>query len=70
MGSNAKLFTAIALGMIAHNESRSAMDAPFSLKTKVKDVIPEWKLMDPVATEHANFIDLIGKSRSRHEADV
>jgi hypothetical protein len=66
MASNSKLFTAIALGLIAHNESLAAISTPFNLKTKVKDIIPEWKLLDPVATEQANFIDLLGES----EADI
>jgi CubicO group peptidase (beta-lactamase class C family) len=61
IASNSKLFTAIALGMIAHDGSLSTTPERFSLQTKVKDVIPEWKLMDPVATEQANFIDVLGE---------
>lgn len=68
MASNAKLFTAIALGMVAHNESMAEKPTPFSLKSKVKELIPEWKLMDPVATKQANFIDLMGKCRSSRQS--
>lgn len=37
-----KLFTAVATGLLAANESLSPR---FSLATKAKDVIPGWTLM-------------------------
>ncbi|BEJ10597.1 hypothetical protein CspHIS471_0100190 [Cutaneotrichosporon sp. HIS471] len=51
IASNTKLFTAISVGTVLaqHNLTWS---------TKVKDVLPEWKLMDEYASTHADIVDL------------
>lgn len=56
MASNSKLFTAIAAGLIAANGTSG-----FTQRTKIKDVVPEWKLMDSIASDGTDLVDLLCK---------
>ncbi len=47
---------AFATGLLAANES-----TPFNWESKVHDVIPEWQLQDPFATNMTDFVDLLSK---------
>ncbi|KAJ7070108.1 beta-lactamase/transpeptidase-like protein [Mycena amicta] len=55
IGSNSKLFDALATGLLVHNESIPQL----SWNTKVASVIPEWALMDVVASSETTLIDLL-----------
>ncbi|KAL0946348.1 hypothetical protein HGRIS_012583 [Hohenbuehelia grisea] len=54
IGSNSKLFTTLAVGQLISNESLSPR---ISWKTKIKQIIPEFTLMDPIASEGTSIID-------------
>lgn len=64
IASNNKLFAAINVGLAIANESTSPMP---NLKwdTKLRDIFPEWKLMDPVASDLTDVVDLLSEL-SRH----
>lgn len=56
IGSNSKLFTALALGMLVEDEAYS-----LSWDTKISDIIPggEWVLQDPSMEKNATLIDIL-----------
>ncbi|KAJ7575150.1 beta-lactamase/transpeptidase-like protein [Mycena floridula] len=56
IGSNSKLFDVLATGLLISNESLSPR---ISWDTKIASVIPEWQLMDPVATTESTIVDLM-----------
>ncbi|KDQ24632.1 hypothetical protein PLEOSDRAFT_1047810 [Pleurotus ostreatus PC15] len=56
IGSNSKLFDILATGLLIANTS---LDPRISWNTKIKTIIPEWGLMDPIATDEATIIDLM-----------
>ncbi|KAJ9118534.1 hypothetical protein QFC22_003753 [Naganishia vaughanmartiniae] len=61
IASNTKLFVALSTGIIIENETTlHGDDARLAWSTKVKHVIPDWQLMDPVASEYADVVDLLG----------
>ncbi|KAF4596497.1 hypothetical protein EYR38_007884 [Pleurotus pulmonarius] len=56
IGSNSKLFDILATGLLIANTS---LNPRISWNTKIKTIVPEWELMDPVATGGATIIDLM-----------
>ncbi|KAF5376299.1 hypothetical protein D9615_008485 [Tricholomella constricta] len=54
IASNSKLFLALAAGLLISNASLN-----LDWTTKLASVIPEWKLVDPVASEEATLLDLL-----------
>ncbi|TFK70844.1 beta-lactamase/transpeptidase-like protein [Pluteus cervinus] len=54
IGSNSKLFASIATGILISNES---LTPRLTWKTKLADVIPDWKLVDPIASQETTIID-------------
>ncbi|KAJ7243609.1 beta-lactamase/transpeptidase-like protein [Mycena haematopus] len=54
IGSNSKLFDILATGLLISNETLSPR---ISWNTKVASVIPEWELMDPVASSETTILD-------------
>ncbi|THU79478.1 beta-lactamase/transpeptidase-like protein [Dendrothele bispora CBS 962.96] len=57
IGSNSKLFDAIAVGLLVSNESLSPR---ISWNTKVASLLPEWGMEDPVANSDSTILDLLG----------
>jgi CubicO group peptidase (beta-lactamase class C family) len=53
IGSTSKAFTALALEMLAERPGE------FRLKTKVRTILPDFAIADPVATELATPVDLL-----------
>ncbi|KAG6840030.1 hypothetical protein C0991_009475 [Blastosporella zonata] len=56
IGSNSKLFDAIATGLLVSNETLSP---PLSWNTKLASVIPGWGLVDPIAAKQATILDAL-----------
>ncbi|KAL0960873.1 hypothetical protein HGRIS_005888 [Hohenbuehelia grisea] len=56
IGSNSKLFTVLAAGLLVSNESLSPR---ISWNTKIASVIPEWELIDPLASNGSTIVDLM-----------
>ncbi|ORY32151.1 beta-lactamase/transpeptidase-like protein [Naematelia encephala] len=58
IASNSKLFTMLSVGLLIRNGTKLASGQNLDWSTKIKDVIPEWKLMDEYASDHTDLIDL------------
>ncbi|KAF8189864.1 beta-lactamase/transpeptidase-like protein [Mycena galopus ATCC 62051] len=56
IGSNSKLFDVFATGLLISNET---LTPRISWSSKIASIIPEWKLMDPVATSESTILDLM-----------
>ncbi|KAJ6627618.1 beta-lactamase/transpeptidase-like protein [Mycena sp. CBHHK59/15] len=56
VGSNSKLFDILATGLLISNQSLSPQ---ISWTTKIASVIPDWELMDPVASSESTITDLM-----------
>ncbi|KAJ7575075.1 beta-lactamase/transpeptidase-like protein [Mycena floridula] len=56
IGSNSKLFDVLATGLLISNESLSPR---ISWDSKIASIIPEWELMDPIATQESTIVDLM-----------
>ncbi|KAJ6464101.1 beta-lactamase/transpeptidase-like protein [Mycena sanguinolenta] len=54
IGSNSKLFDILATGLLISNKTLSPR---ISWDTKLASVMPEWKLMDPVASAETTILD-------------
>ncbi|KAJ9092582.1 hypothetical protein QFC19_008690 [Naganishia cerealis] len=65
IASNSKLFTALASGLIVANESARGHDARLMPTTKIKDIVPGWALMDPIASDGTDLIDLLSDNLLR-----
>jgi len=64
MGSNSKLFTALSIGTLIEDPTNS-----LDWTTKIADILPEWELQDPVASQHATIQDILSHRTGlpRHE---
>lgn len=60
IGSNSKLFTALSIGTLIVNQTTTKDGKPLLPTTKIKDVLPEWVLMDQYASDHVDLTDLWG----------
>ncbi len=60
--SNSKLFAMLSVGMLVENNTILASGERLDWSTKIKDILPEWKLMDEYASNHADVIDLMSTS--------
>ncbi|KAF4593587.1 hypothetical protein EYR40_008374 [Pleurotus pulmonarius] len=56
IGSNSKLVTALATGLLVSNQT---LEPRILWDTKIKSIVPGWGLMDPIASEEASIIDLM-----------
>ncbi|KAJ6588140.1 beta-lactamase/transpeptidase-like protein [Mycena capillaripes] len=56
IGSNSKLFDILATGLLISNES---MSPRISWDTKIASFVPEWELMDPVASSESSIVDVM-----------
>ncbi|KAJ7075673.1 beta-lactamase/transpeptidase-like protein [Mycena belliarum] len=56
IGSESKFFDIVATGLLISNKS---LPTPISWSTKMASVIPEWGLMDPVASAGSSIMDLM-----------
>ncbi|KAJ7700387.1 beta-lactamase/transpeptidase-like protein [Mycena rosella] len=56
IGSNSKLFDVLATGLLISNDSLSPR---ISWDTKIASFVPEWGLMDPVASAQSTILDVM-----------
>ncbi|WVQ81202.1 hypothetical protein IAT38_003324 [Cryptococcus sp. DSM 104549] len=59
IASNSKLFTVTAVGLLIHNNTKLPNGETLGWSTKIKDILPEWKLMDEYASNQVDLIDLM-----------
>ncbi|KAK1235671.1 hypothetical protein PQX77_001091 [Marasmius sp. AFHP31] len=66
IGSNSKLFTTTATGLLITNET---LTPRISWDTKIASLIPSWELADPIATNKSSIKDLMSHRTGmpRHE---
>ncbi|KAJ7431232.1 beta-lactamase/transpeptidase-like protein [Mycena latifolia] len=67
IGSESKLFDIVATGLLISNES---LTTPISWTTKIASVIPEWGLMDPIASAGSTIMDLMSHRTGLPRHDV
>ncbi|KAJ6520594.1 beta-lactamase/transpeptidase-like protein [Mycena vulgaris] len=67
IGSESKLFNILATGLLISNKS---LATPISWTTKIASIIPEWELMDPIASAGSTIMDLMSHRTGlpRHDA--
>ncbi|KAF8879116.1 beta-lactamase/transpeptidase-like protein [Infundibulicybe gibba] len=56
IGSNSKLFTVVAAGLLIHN---STLEPQITWESKIASLLPSWGTMDPIATQQSTIIDLM-----------
>lgn len=67
VGSNSKLFTVFATGLLIHNET---LTPRLSWTSKFASIVPGWDLQDPVAAKQATITDAMSHRTGlpRHDA--
>ncbi|WVQ81101.1 hypothetical protein IAT38_003223 [Cryptococcus sp. DSM 104549] len=70
IGSNSKLFTALAVGLLIYNDTKLLNGETLTWQSKMKDVLPEWGLMDEYASDHVDLLDVLSMRSGlpRHDA--
>ncbi|KAF8191527.1 beta-lactamase/transpeptidase-like protein [Mycena galopus ATCC 62051] len=56
LASNSKLFATLTTGLLISNQSLSSR---ISWNTKIASFVPEWELMDPVASAESTIVDVM-----------
>ena len=54
------MFTMLPIGMHIENHTLLVSGDELDWDTKMKDILPEWRLMDQYASDHADVTDLLG----------
>lgn len=70
IGSNSKLFLSLSVGLLIKNETLAKeRGKKLDWTTKIKDVIPEWGLMDGDADKGTTILDMLSHRTGlpRHE---
>ncbi|KAJ6463410.1 beta-lactamase/transpeptidase-like protein [Mycena sanguinolenta] len=69
IGSESKLFDTLATGLLISNQS---LAPPIDWTSKIASIIPEWELMDPIASNGSSIIDLMSHNTGmpRHDISV
>jgi CubicO group peptidase (beta-lactamase class C family) len=70
IASNSKLFAALAMGMVIDNGTKVPHTGEkLDWRTKVVDVLPDWKVPDEYATRHITIRDLLSACTAGRGAD-
>lgn len=65
IGSNSKHFAALAIGTLIENSTNE-----LQWTSKIANILPEWGLADPLASQQANIQDILShRSSSRPAAE-
>ncbi|KAJ6630158.1 beta-lactamase/transpeptidase-like protein [Mycena sp. CBHHK59/15] len=67
IGSESKLFNILATGLLISNQSLSPA---ITWTTKIASLVPEWKLMDPIASAGSSIMDLMSHRTGLPRHDV
>jgi hypothetical protein len=59
IASNSKFLVAISLGLLIDAGTKLADGTPLDYGTKIKAILPDWKLMDDYASSHVSLLDLL-----------
>ncbi|KAJ7182523.1 beta-lactamase/transpeptidase-like protein [Mycena crocata] len=67
IGSESQLFDTLAVGLLISNQSLST---PINWSTKMVSMIPEWELMDPIASAESSITDLMSHRTGLPRHDI
>ncbi|KAJ6463409.1 beta-lactamase/transpeptidase-like protein [Mycena sanguinolenta] len=67
IGSESKLFDISATGLLISNQS---LTPSIDWTTKIASIIPEWELMDPIASNGSSIIDLMSHNTGMPRHDI
>ncbi|KAJ7025417.1 beta-lactamase/transpeptidase-like protein [Mycena alexandri] len=67
IGSNSKLFDILATGLLISNDSLSPR---ISWDTKIASFVPEWGLMDPIASSESTIVDVMSHRTGLPRHDI
>jgi len=59
MASNSKQFAAMSIGLLIHNETTLENGDKLDYSTKIKDILPYWRMLDPYMQDHLDVLDLL-----------
>jgi hypothetical protein len=63
VASNSKLFAALSIGLLIENETILENGDKLDYSTKIKDILPDWRMIDPYMQDHLDVLDLLGMFR-------
>lgn len=61
IASNSKLFAALSIGLLIENETVLENGDKLDYITKIKDILPDWRMLDPYMQDHLDVLDLLGE---------
>jgi hypothetical protein len=59
IASNSKLFAALSIGLLIENETALESGDRLDYSTKIKDILPDWRMLDPYMQDHLDVLDLL-----------
>jgi hypothetical protein len=63
IASNSKLFAALSIGLLIENETVLENGDRLEYSTKIKSILPDWRMLDPYMQDHLDVLDLLGMFR-------
>ena len=63
IASNSKLFAALSIGLLIENETVLENGDKLDYSTKIKNILPDWRMLDPYMEDHLDVLDLLGMFR-------
>jgi hypothetical protein len=63
IASNSKLFAALSISLLIENETVLENGDRLDYDTKIKDILPDWRMVDPYMQDHLDVLDLLGMFR-------
>jgi hypothetical protein len=63
IASNSKLFAALSIGLLIENKTVLENGDRLDYSTKIKDILPDWRMVDPYMQDHLDVLDLLGVFR-------
>jgi hypothetical protein len=63
IASNSKLFAALSIGLLIENETVLENGDKLDYSTKIKNILPDWRMLDPYMQDHLDVLDLLGMFR-------
>ncbi|KAL1406255.1 hypothetical protein Q8F55_007950 [Vanrija albida] len=70
IASNSKHTTALCVGLLIERGVRLPSGEKLDWSTKIKDILPEWRLQDTYASEHADITDLLSMRTGQPSHDL
>lgn len=64
IASCSKVFAAASVGLLIDRKTTLPNGQLLTWRTRIKDVLPEWKVMDEVTEANADIEDVLGEAQS------